>query len=248
MNKYQQREERPIKPLTNINFLENDNPFGLKKEISNNLTETNKNIVKKQKSLEKRIISSNRTINRVLTNQKVKVKEKENNISENEKEETIKTQEKTELSHEELPISNKYLDYDNRPIGGNNNINSINIKSERVSNKFDRNEVPLGGSKNIDYQAMFGEGAEEIFSGDPFGGSKQLDNNNINKQKNKKEIEEIKTKIKKKKNKNKINKPEEKIDELKKKIKQNNDKQIIDLIETNKKLSNDLSAANNNLK
>ena len=198
LNKYQQREERPIKPLTNINFLENDNPFGLKKEISNNLTETNKNIIKKQKSLEKRIISSNRTINRVLTNQKVKVKEKENNISENEKEETIKTQEKTELSHEELPISNKYLDYDNRPIGGNNNINSINIKSERVSNKFDRNEVPLGGSKNIDYQAMFGEGAEEIFSGDPFGGSKQLDNNNINKEKNKKIHNRVNNNTKKK--------------------------------------------------
>jgi hypothetical protein len=79
LNKYQQREERPIKPLTNINFLENDNPFGLKRESSNNFTESNKgNIISaipKQKSLEKRQINSTRAINRNLityNNQKKK--------------------------------------------------------------------------------------------------------------------------------------------------------------------------------
>ena len=70
LNKYQQREERPIKPLTNINFLENDNPFGLKRESSNNFTESNKgnliNAIPKQKSLEKRQINSTRAINRNL--------------------------------------------------------------------------------------------------------------------------------------------------------------------------------------
>ena len=41
-------------------------------------------------------------------------KNNKQNISEIEKEETIKTQEKTDLSHEELPVSNKYVEYDNR--------------------------------------------------------------------------------------------------------------------------------------
>ena len=170
LNKYQQREERPIKPLTNINFLENDNPFGLKK--GNALTEANNNItshITKQKSLEKKVINSTRTINRnLLTNKNQNLKEKKNDISEMDKEETSKTQEKTDLSHDEQPISNKYLDYDNRPVGGSNN-NKNNIPS----GKIDRNERPLGG--NIDYLAMFGEGGE--FDGDPFGGSKQNENN-----------------------------------------------------------------------
>ena len=170
LNKYQQREERPIKPLTNINFLENDNPFGLKK--GNALTEANNNItshITKQKSLEKKVINSTRTINRnLLTNKNQNLKEKKNDISEMDKEETSKTQEKTDLSHDEQPISNKYLDYDNRPVGGSNN-NKNNIPS----GKIDRNERPLGG--NIDYLALFGEGGE--FDGDPFGGSKQNENN-----------------------------------------------------------------------
>ena len=179
LNKYQQREERPIKPLTNINFLENDNPFGLKK--GNILTESNKNInnptpIVKQKSIEKKIINSTRSINRNLVTYNQKVKEKNKDLYEIEKEETNKTQEKTDLSHEEQPISNKYLDYDNRPVGGGNNLNNI------PSGKYDRNERPIGGNKNIDYQAMFGEGGE--FDGDPFGGTKQ-NGNNINNNTNK---------------------------------------------------------------
>ena len=182
MNKYQQREERPIKPLTNVNLFENDNPFGLKRESSNNLTEANKNniVITKQKSLEKRVINSTRAINRNIIAYKQKTNEKNNNISELDKEETVQTQEKTDLSHEELPITNKYIDYDNRPVGGGNNINNVNNKD------LDRNERPIGGSKNLDYNAMFGEGGE--FNGDPFGGSKQIRNNNRNennKEKNK---------------------------------------------------------------
>ena len=181
LNKYQQREERPIKPLANINFLENDNPFGLKRDAINILTESdNNNVVNpvpKQKSLEKRIINSTRAINRNFITYNQKTKEKKNNISELEKEETIRTQEQTDLSHDEVPISNKYIDYDNRPVGGGNNK-----KNPRIDN-LDRNERPLGGNKNIDYQAMFGEGGE--FDGDPFGGAKHLDNKNNNKDKNK---------------------------------------------------------------
>ena len=82
----------------------------------------------------------------------------------------VKTQEKTDLSHDELPLSNKYLEYDNRPVGPNNS-NNLNLNKE-----LDRNERPIGGIKNIDYNAMFGEGGE--FDGDPFGGAKQTDKNN----------------------------------------------------------------------
>ena len=180
LNKYQQIEERPIKPMKNINFLENDNPFGLKRDSNNTLTESNKNKdnniispIQKQKSLEKRSINTTRAINRNLI-----AKEKKNNISEidKDKEEMVKTQEKTDLSHDELPVSNKYLEYDNRPVGPNN-TNNININKE-----LDRNERPIGGIKNIDYNAMFGEGGE--FDGDPFGGAKQVEKNN-KKEKNK---------------------------------------------------------------
>ena len=163
LNKYQQREERPIKPLTNINFFENDNPFGLKKDSNNNLTESDKNnnlvnVIPKQKSIGKRSINSTRSINRNLITYNQKSKGKKNNsMSEIEKEETSKTQEKTDLSHDEPQISNKYIDYDNRPCGGGNNLNN-NIVSNISKGGFDRNERPLGGTKNIDYQAMIGEG------------------------------------------------------------------------------------------
>ena len=183
LNKYQQREERPIKPLTNINFLENDNPFGLKRESSNNFTESNKgnliNAIPKQKSLEKRQINSTRAINRNLITYN---NQKKNNISElldKDKEETVKTQEKTELSHNDdiVPVTNKYIEYDNRPVGSNKEL--------------DRNERPLGGNKGFDYQAMFGEGGE--FEGDPFGGAKQFDKDNNNKERNKNKNNKVNT-------------------------------------------------------
>ena len=69
--------------MKNINFLENDNPFGLKRDSNSTLTESNKNKdkdiinpIQKQKSLEKRSINSTRVINRNLI-----AKEKKNNIS-----------------------------------------------------------------------------------------------------------------------------------------------------------------------
>ena len=190
LNKYQQREERPIKPLTNINFLENENPFGLKRESSENISESqdlNSNLVNKKNTIEKRIINSTRAINRAIITYNQKGKDKKQNISEIEKEETIKTQEKTDLSHEELPVSNKYIEYDNRPCGGgakNNALYDINKYEESLTQKkLDRNERPLGGMKQIDYNAMFGEGGED-FEGDPFGGAKQYESNNNNKAKN----------------------------------------------------------------
>ena len=186
LNKYQQREERPIKPLTNNNFLENVNPFGLRRESSENIPETqNLNLNSNRNSIEKKIISSTRAINRAIINYNQKGKNKKQNISEIDKEETtIKTQEKTDLSHEEAPISNKYIDYDNRPCGGGSkNIYAIQNSGEIPKEKLDRNERPLAGQKKIDYNAMFGDENME-FEGDPFGGAKQFESNNKDKVKN----------------------------------------------------------------
>ena len=184
LNKYQQREERPIKPLTNINFLDNENPFGLRRESSDNIAESqNLNLISNNKNnkIEKRVISSTRAINRANINYNQKGKNKKQNISEIEKEETIKTQEKTDLSHEELPVSNKYIEYDNRPCGGgskNAAFYDINKYDESLAQKkLDRNERPLGGAKKIDYNAMFGDEGND-FEGDPFGGAKQYETNN----------------------------------------------------------------------
>ena len=191
LNKYQLREERPIKPLTNKNFMENENPFGLKRESSENISE-NQNLNldpnNKNKSMEKRILSSSRAINRALVNDNRKEKNKKKNISETEKEETIKTQEKTDLSHEEPPVSNKYIEYDNRPCGGGSkNIAMYDFEKYDDSlpppqKKLDRNERPLVGKK-IDYNQMFGEDGNE-FEGDPFGGAKQFESTNKDKIKN----------------------------------------------------------------
>lgn len=165
LNKYQLREERPIKPLQNKNFLENENPFGLKREMSEEINQSlnpnpNPSSTTKKKSVEKRIINSTRAINRAIINHDQKGYK---DISEIEKEETIKTQEKTDLSHEELPVSNKYIEYDNRPCGGGSkNIGLYDFKKyeaqEQPPQKLDRNERPLAGGKKIDYNAMFGEG------------------------------------------------------------------------------------------
>lgn len=190
LNKYQLREERPIKPLQNKNFLENENPFGLKREMSEEINQSlnpnpNPSSTTKKKSVEKRIINSTRAINRAIINHDQKGYK---DISEIEKEETIKTQEKTDLSHEELPVSNKYIEYDNRPCGGGSkNIGLYDFKKyeaqEQPPQKLDRNERPLAGGKKIDYNAMFGEGGGE-FEGDPFGGAKQYETSNKDKVKN----------------------------------------------------------------
>ena len=63
--------------------------------------------IEKKNSIEKRYISSSRAINRTKI---TSAKNKKQNISEIEKEETIKTQEKTDLSLNEAPVSNKYVE------------------------------------------------------------------------------------------------------------------------------------------
>ena len=189
LNKYQQREERPIKPLKNINFLENENPFGLKRESSENIGENNNilNQAVKKNSIEKRIISSTRSINRATISSNQKGINKKQNISEIEKEETIKTQEKTDLSLNEAPVSNKYVEYDNRPCGGASKNNAMydfsKYDESKPQEKLDRNERPLVGAKKIDYNAMFGDDGQE-FEGDPFGGAKQYESNNKDRVKN----------------------------------------------------------------
>ena len=188
LNKYQQREERPIKPLKNINFLENENPFGLKRESSENISEINENLsLNPKKPIEKRIINSTRAINRAMISYNQKGKNNKQNTSEMEKEETIKTQEKTDLSHEELPVSNKYIEYDNRPCGGGAKKNGLydfsKYEEPPAQDKLDRNERPLVGAKKIDYNAMFGDDGQE-FEGDPFGGAKQYESNNKDRVKN----------------------------------------------------------------
>ena len=183
LNKYEQREERPIKPLANNNFLENDNPFGLKRDSNEYIPDNDESYpVAKKKSIEKRILNSTRAINRTIISYNQKSGNKKQNISEIEKEETtIKTQEKTDLSLNEVPLTiNKYEEYDNRPCGGGLRNNAI---YEQAQDKLDRNERPLGGANKIDYNAMFGEGGYE-FEGDPFGGAKQYESSNKDRVKN----------------------------------------------------------------
>ena len=140
--------------------------------------------IEKKNSIEKRYISSSRAINRTKI---TSAKNKKQNISEIEKEETIKTQEKTDLSLNEAPLSNKYVEYDNRPCGGGSKNNAMydfsKYDESQPPEKLDRNERPLAGANKIDYNAMFGEGGEE-FEGDPFGGAKQYESSNKDKVKN----------------------------------------------------------------
>ena len=169
--------------------MENENPFGLKRESSENIGENNNilNQAVKKNSIEKRIISSTRSINRATISSNQKGINKKQNISEIEKEETIKTQEKTDLSLNEAPVSNKYVEYDNRPCGGASKNNAMydfsKYDESKPQEKLDRNERPLVGAKKIDYNAMFGDDGQE-FEGDPFGGAKQYESNNKDRVKN----------------------------------------------------------------
>ena len=124
-NKYQLREERPIKSMRDYNFLECDNPFGLKEK-------------------QQYPISSD-TIKKLKTRQS--------------------TKSSSQLNNEIIPFNKEEIN--------NNNINII--KSKNNNNNFkNREERPIGGRKNIDYGAMFGEDGEVNFEGDPFGGAKQF--------------------------------------------------------------------------
>ena len=178
LNKYQLREERPIKPLTNNNFLENENPFGLKRDSKGNLPDMNRNPNQNQSSNKKSL--EKRAINTARTSKRPNIQKGYKELSETEKEDNIKTQEKTDLSHEENPVTNKYIEYDNRPCGGGVKNSAFydfsKYDDSKPPEKLDRNERPLVGSKKIDYNAMFGNGGEE-FEGDPFGGAKQFETN-----------------------------------------------------------------------
>ena len=131
-NKYQLREERPIKSMRNYNFLECDNPFGLT-----------------EKQQQQYPVSSD-TIKKLKTRQP--------------------TKNSTQLRNIKIPVNEEETN------NTDNNIKELNvIKTKNNNNNIkNREERPIGGSKKIDYDAMFGEGGEVNFEGDPFGGAKQF--------------------------------------------------------------------------
>ena len=135
-NIYQQREERPIKPLKINNILNCENPFGLR---DNNFKKTN--TVKEEK------IPYNPYHKRNTMKPTIPFKEKEENKPFNEEEYAHK---KTNSGKKNNYVNNKFLN---------------------------RDEKPVGGGKIIDYEAMFGEDGEINFDGDPFGGVKQFETN-----------------------------------------------------------------------
>ena len=168
-NKYQQRDERPIKPLNNNNFLETDNPFGnrrgskiTKNPIINNLNKNPKNsddnTIKNTKTFKETLSTNNKT--KIDT---PKIKNSNSNTELNEK----------EKENEKENENNKYNQYDNRPCGGSQNYNEI-FNNEKKRGE----ERPLGGSKKIDYNEMFKDENFNEFSGDPFGGAKQFESKN----------------------------------------------------------------------
>ena len=69
---------------------------------------------------------------------------------------------------------NKQTNEDNIPEYGFNRINSGKINNYRNINFLNKDDKPVGG-RVIDYEAMFGEGSEIHFDGDPFGGAKQFE-------------------------------------------------------------------------
>ena len=162
-NKYQQRDERPIKPLGNNNFLETDNPFGNRRgsKISKNALINNLNNQK----------NNNNDLNNSIKNAKTF-------------KESLPLKNKTKIDAPKLKNSNsnksieentnnKYNQYDNRPCGGSQNYNEIFNTNKKLGE-----ERPLGGSKNINYNEMFKDDNFNEFSGDPFGGAKQFESKN----------------------------------------------------------------------
>ena len=69
---------------------------------------------------------------------------------------------------------NKQPNGDNIPEYGYNRINSGKINNCRNINVLNKDDKPVGG-RVIDYEAMFGQGSEIHFDGDPFGGAKQFE-------------------------------------------------------------------------
>jgi len=84
---------------------------------------------------------------------------------------------------------NKYhkkntVDHRNKESNRQSNGNDDNqdFRRNRIysgrNNKFvNKDDKPVGGGKKIDYEAMFGDGSNIKFEGDPFGGAKQFETN-----------------------------------------------------------------------
>jgi len=146
-NIYQQREERPIKPLKNNNILNCENPFGLR---DNNFQ---KNKTYKQPN---NFRNSLQFYNRLNNNQY------------NQYEKRYETG---------GSIDNRYIEEKKPHIDDDSNEYGYNrIKSQQIKNNIlNRDEKPIG--RGIDYDAMFGEEGEINFEGDPFGGVKQFETN-----------------------------------------------------------------------
>ena len=120
-------DERPIKPLKNNNFMNNDNPFGL----SNSGFPEN---------------HSNHTNNIKKANIKSQKKTNNEEIFQNQKEESKQNNNNPYNEYDERPIKNNnnipYNDYDERPIGG--------------GKKIDYNEM-FGNGKNFEGDGFGGQ-------------------------------------------------------------------------------------------
>ena len=120
-------DERPIKPLKNNNFMNNDNPFGLS---GNGFPENHTNNAKNIKKI----------------NQKPQKKINNEQIYQNEKEESKQNNNIPYNEYDEKPIKNNnnipYNDYDERPIGG--------------GKKIDYNEM-FGNGKNFEGDGFGGQ-------------------------------------------------------------------------------------------
>ena len=146
-NIYQQREDRPIKPLKNNNVLNCENPFGLRDNAFHKTT-TNR--------------QTNNFRNSIHLNQNYNPYERNNDM-------------RGSMGFRYKEKNNQQNDDSNNGYGyGYNRINSEKLNN---LNFLNRDEKPIGGGKKIDYVAIFGEEGELHFDGDPFGGAKQFETN-----------------------------------------------------------------------
>ena len=152
INIYQQREERPIKPLKINNILNCENPFGLRE---NNFKKTN--IIKQENNLRKSMQNLNQFNNQYNY-------QKKNSM-------VIRSGYGNRDMKDKKQINELKEEY------GYHRINSGKENDYKNFNFLNRDEKPIGGGRKIDYVAMFGEGGEINFEGDPFGGVKQFETN-----------------------------------------------------------------------
>ena len=152
LNKFSQRDERPIQPLNSNNFLNTKNPFGAR---GNKLYSSGKenNIIKNTKTFKESLPSKDLN--------KIPISKKNKNSDPN-------------LLDINNDTENKYNQYDNRPCGGNKiNYNDVFGENKKKNNE----ERPIGSGKNFNYDEMFKNENFE-YEGDPFGGAKQFESKN----------------------------------------------------------------------